>query len=220
MLINIARKEMTTKLGGHKVIVILLEAIVFASMTMNSNCWPMTDKNDETINTESILELSSGRNEFVEMAGYGEQKLSTVLITGTLLCYKNCLSASLKHRELYPHPLSGAIVGAICSDSKEGLVSIEKSVSDEYGEFIIEIPSQLHAIPNLEKACSVRILQVPKDSYCCQSAYARKATKTKLLSQRHEIRTYTTGTIAIISKISRNSDACSKGLEHDLNMSW
>ncbi|KAL9237011.1 hypothetical protein vseg_011603 [Gypsophila vaccaria] len=189
---------MKAKLLGccHKILVIML--VVFATMCINTKCWPT--------------------NDIVEMGGaYGEQKLSTVLFTGTLLCYKNCLSASWMHRELHPRPLSGALVGAIC---KEGITSV--GMSDEYGEFIIDLPSRLHALPNLEDACSIKILQVPKSSPCYHSLYASKATATTLLSLRDGIRTYTTGPIAVVSELSKDSEACTKvHLEdHQESMSW
>ena len=35
---------------------------------------------------------------------------------------------------------------------------VANAVTDEFGGFIVDLPSRLHAIPNLEKICRVKIL--------------------------------------------------------------
>lgn len=95
-----------------------------------------------------------------------------------------------------------------------------KAVSDEYGGFIIDLPSQLHAIQNLEKACSVKVLQLPNNSPCRQSDIAREHKGIRLSSADNGIRTYAAGTVTLKSTIPNNSKACEKVMDDDLNMSW
>ncbi|KAJ6332413.1 hypothetical protein OIU76_010745 [Salix suchowensis] len=49
-----------------------------------------------------LMEFSS-REELVQLAGYGEEKLSTVLVTGTVLC-EACLHGE---NQLHAWPISG-----------------------------------------------------------------------------------------------------------------
>lgn len=60
---------------------------------------------------EYLFDSSSSRDEVVHMAGYGEEKLSTVLITGSLNC-----EARFHNGEDHPHawPIQGI---HICLDS-------------------------------------------------------------------------------------------------------
>lgn len=71
--------------------------------------------------------------------------------------------------------------------------------TDEYGEFMVDIPSHLHAIPRLEDACKVRVFNVPKSSRCGNpNAMKRKAPKEiKLSSVGNSIRVYTAGTLKL-----------------------
>ncbi|GAB2283225.1 hypothetical protein Dimus_017750 [Dionaea muscipula] len=141
-----------------------------------------------------IFELYS-REEMVELAGYGEDKLSTVLITGTLRCKTDSSSPSSPHQP--SEPLSGALVQVKCSGSgiiKEKQARVE-GITDEYGDFTIELPSDLHGIPNLDKACLVKVHRLPNNSPC-QSAFLHwKQDDLQLLSLGNGIRTYTTGEI-------------------------
>ncbi|KAK6265124.1 hypothetical protein SCA6_020558 [Theobroma cacao] len=52
-----------------------------------------------------LLYESSSREEMMQMAGYGEEKLSTVLVTGTVLC-EACLHAE---PQLRAWPISGFV---------------------------------------------------------------------------------------------------------------
>uniref|UniRef100_A0A803M1I4 Pollen Ole e 1 allergen and extensin family protein n=2 Tax=Chenopodium quinoa TaxID=63459 RepID=A0A803M1I4_CHEQI len=163
----------------------------------------------------------SSRDEMVQMAGYGEEKLSTVLITGSVVCNKACLAAKHgnHHLQLPPQPISGALVGAECQANKKvKSPSWAKAVTDEYGEFMIELPSNLHGIPNLDKKCSVKILKLPKDSPCHPSTIKNK--EIKLSSVGNGIRTYTTGKIELLNIMPEKSEACMKGQKDEQGMSW
>jgi len=52
---------------------------------------------------ENPLQEFSNREELVQLAGYGEEKLSTVLVTGTILC-EACLNGGT---QLHAWPVSG-----------------------------------------------------------------------------------------------------------------
>ncbi|KAK7303419.1 hypothetical protein RJT34_14325 [Clitoria ternatea] len=93
--------------------------------------------------------LSTRWDEMVQMAGYGEETLSTDLLTGSVYCesYRSFGCCQLPwswHQE-------------------EGKSKVAQGVGDEFGDFIVNLLSHLHAIPNLEKICRVKILQIPKD---------------------------------------------------------
>jgi len=99
---------------GHQVLVVLLiAALMFASTIINSHGRPLSsavaqeEQEEEEEEEKAVLELSS-RDDMVRMAGYGEDKLSTVIITGMVVCDRACLKASHGHRhQLPPHPVSG-----------------------------------------------------------------------------------------------------------------
>ncbi|XP_021719839.1 uncharacterized protein LOC110687490 [Chenopodium quinoa] len=212
----------------HNILVMLLAALIFASVIVNSQCRPVAsneikeeEDDDESLEMKWVLEMSS-RDEMVQMAGYGEEKLSTVLITGSVICYEACLAAKHgNHHQLKlpPQPISGALVGAECQANKKvKSPSWAKTVTDEYGEFMIELPSNLHGIPNLDKKCSVKILELPKDSPCHLSTVKNK--EIKLSSVGNGIRTYTTGKIELLNIMPEKSEACMKGQKDDQGMSW
>lgn len=170
-----------------------------------------------------VLDHLSTSDEIARMSGYGEEKLSTVLITGTLLC-TSCSSDP----DLQTLPVSGALVAATCNSNslyttRNKKPTWEKGITDDNGEFIIDLPSQLHAIPDLHKACSIKILYLPKDSPC-QSASAKakeRLNKIELSSVGNGIRTYTAGTIQFIQKNSENPEACKRTtMEVTQDMSW
>ncbi|ESW26040.1 hypothetical protein PHAVU_003G086700 [Phaseolus vulgaris] len=139
-----------------------------------------------------LLELLSNRDEVVHIAGYGEEKLSTVLITGSVSC-------EAPH-QLHAWPLQGAWVGLKCQRHgrkwKGKWSTVARGVSDEFGEFIVDVPSHLHAIPNFEKECSVRIDRIPKASLC-RAVGVKKQKGLSLSSFGNGIRTYNAGNIRI-----------------------
>lgn len=136
----------------------------------------------------------SSREEVVEIAGYGEEKLSTVLITGSLHCGPN-------HHHSHAWPIPGALVSVNCqshSTERKGKSMVANGVTDEFGDFMVDLPSYLHAIPNLEKICRVKVHKIPKGSLCRP---ARRVNKQKglfkLSTIGNGIRTYDAGTIRI-----------------------
>ncbi|RDX62975.1 hypothetical protein CR513_58644, partial [Mucuna pruriens] len=127
--------------GCHGLVIVLLILVVASPAVGEDN---------------PLLELSS-RDEVVQIAGYGEEKLSTVLITGSVNC-------EAPHQ---PHawPVQGASVAVNChSHGSKSMVA--RGVTDEFGDFMVDLPSHLHAIPNLEKKCTVKIHRIPKASLC------------------------------------------------------
>ncbi|KAM7263371.1 hypothetical protein ACFE04_001054 [Oxalis oulophora] len=152
------------------------------------------------------FELTS-REDMVKMAGYGEEKLSTVLISGSVLCKEYCLPDDQLLRQL---PVKGALVGVHChTKGNTKSISCSEAVTDEYGDFLIDLPSHLHAIPNLEKICSVKVVRLPKESPC-RSTYVRKQNGLKLDSVGDGVRMYTAGSLKLNDLSSKSSNACIK----------
>ncbi|XP_057470678.1 uncharacterized protein LOC130759553 [Actinidia eriantha] len=144
-----------------------------------------------------LVEFSS-REELAEMAGYGEEKLSTVLISGTVLC-ETC---SDENGQTNPQTMSGALVAVSChTNQKTSKSNWVESTTDEFGDFLIDLPSHLHAIPNLGKRCLVKILRLPKNSPC-HPAFTGKQTGLKLSSTANGIRTYTAENLYLTRKTS------------------
>lgn len=131
------------------------------------------------------LDLWSGRDELVKWAGYGEEKLSTVVIAGRILC-------NTAH---HSNPVSGARVAVMCGKGRRLSSAQGKGLgsTDGSGKFVIDLPSHLHAIPNLEKVCHVRIVQLPAGSSPCRQA--KHNTPIQLASLEQGVRTYTTHNI-------------------------
>lgn len=216
---------------GHKVLVMLLvAALMFASTISKSHGRPLSsevaqeeqEEEEEEEEQKAVLELSS-RDDMVRMAGYGEDKLSTVIITGMVVCDRACLKASHGHlHQLPPHPVSGVLLAATCqtNDTEKLPINRAKAVSDKYGEFIIDLPSQLHAIQNLEKACSVKVLQLPNNSPCRQSDIARKHKGIRLSSADNGIRTFAAETVTLQGTIPNDPKACDKVMDDDRKTSW
>ncbi|XP_042026176.1 uncharacterized protein LOC121773390 [Salvia splendens] len=132
----------------------------------------------------------SGRDDSVQWAGYGEEKLSTVVIAGTILC--NAGEPSL-NPSVNPHPVSGAKVSVVCGTSRKAKKgSTAKGITDVSGRFAIDLPSHLHAIPNLEKVCHVRVVHIPVSSPCIKACAAKHNKPIALSSVDQGVRTYTT----------------------------
>ena len=117
---------------NHNIIVMLvIAALIFASMMVVSECRPIDSKeaeeeddNNESLEMKWALDKTStdedvgmkwpfdisNRDEIVQVAGYGEEKLSTVLITGTVFCSKACFASRQSNQQLLqvsPMPISG-----------------------------------------------------------------------------------------------------------------
>ncbi|OVA02188.1 Pollen Ole e 1 allergen/extensin [Macleaya cordata] len=151
-----------------------------------------------------LVEFSS-RSDLVEMAGYGEQKLSSVLVTGTVIC-DVCLG---READIHAWPVSGALVGVSCKSEGNKKTNLVKEITDDYGEFNIDLPSHLHGIPNLDKSCIVRVLRLPKSSPC-RPSFIKKPEMIKLSLADNGIRTFTTGRLKLTCKSSKHFQACPK----------
>ncbi|KAG8365334.1 hypothetical protein BUALT_Bualt18G0093900 [Buddleja alternifolia] len=149
-------------------------------------------------NEDKLAELSSKEEELVRWASYGEEKLSTVVISGKLLCH----SAAKDKLSSHPHPVSGASVAVFCGTSGRKKKSWARGSTSSYGEFLIDLPSHLHAIPNLEKICLVKVLHLPKSSPC-RRAFTGKHKAIKLTSIGEGVRIYTTQKIHLLPKPSQ-----------------
>ncbi|CAF2072685.1 hypothetical protein HID58_042100 [Brassica napus] len=121
------------------------------------------------------------RKEMVEMAGYGEDKLSSVLVTASLLSSSSS-------------PIPGATVGIKCHTGYRKRSKWIKAVTNALGQFTIDLPSHLHAIHDLEKACSIKPLSVPKPYQCSPTKTQRGI---KLVSSSNGLRVYTAGNITL-----------------------
>ncbi|KAH6795866.1 hypothetical protein C2S51_036852 [Perilla frutescens var. frutescens] len=144
-----------------------------------------------------VMEELSSRQEVLNWAGYGQDKLSTVVIHGNLLCHH-----AFNHRlSTHPYPVSGASVAVFCRAYGKKMKSWARGSTDSYGQFIIDLPSHLHAIPNLEKICLVRVLHLPK-SCPCRYAFTGTHKAIKLTSIGEGVRTYTTNNIRLMKKPS------------------
>ncbi|CAH2078802.1 unnamed protein product [Thlaspi arvense] len=120
------------------------------------------------------------RKEMVEMAGYGELKLSSVLLTASLISSSS-------------DPIPGATIGIKCHTGFRSRSKWIKAVTNELGQFFIDLPSHLHAIPDLEKSCSIKPLSVP-NPYRCSLKIHRGI---KLVSSSDGFRVYTAGNITL-----------------------
>jgi hypothetical protein len=94
---------------------------------------------------------------------------------------------------------SGAKVAVLCETDgpKDQVANSTFAVTDEFGNFTIGLPSQLHATANLERACTVRVLQLPADSACRLRNHPGTTYGLTLTSQEDGVRAYTTGVIRL-----------------------
>ncbi|KAK4369716.1 hypothetical protein RND71_009191 [Anisodus tanguticus] len=157
------------------------------------------------IESVSIVESITMRDDMIKMAGYGEEKLSTVFLHGKVVChdddYHGCNNIKDDNLQLGPRPIPGASVGVFCGSSGKERRSWARNTTDEDGDFLIDLPSHLHAIPNLEKACLVKV-HLPRNTIC-EHAFRGKHKGLKLTSIGDGIRTYTTHTIHLTPKVPR-----------------
>ncbi|GJM95618.1 hypothetical protein PR202_ga12380 [Eleusine coracana subsp. coracana] len=150
------------------------------------------------------MELYFSPAELARIAGYGEELVSSVTVSGQVTC-ELCIRPGA---DLLAFELPGAKVAVICESAGHNQVPNSAfAMTDEYGNFTIDLPSQLHATPNLEKACTVKVLQLPIDS-SCRFLYRHRSTYgLRLSSQEDGIRTYTTGVIRL-QHSDTSSDKC------------
>ncbi|XP_054778787.1 uncharacterized protein LOC129286779 [Prosopis cineraria] len=175
---------MTCFHGSHDLVMFLLLCIV----VFLQSPVPASAAGEDT---EGDLFQLLSRKEMVQMAGYGEEKLSTVLVTGSVHCEAHDLHGKAD-QQIHAWPIPGASVAVNChSHGSEwrGKSTVARGITDEYGDFMIDLPSYLHAIPNLEKICRVKVHQIPKNSQC-QLAYVKRHKKLRLSTFGNGIRTY------------------------------
>ncbi|KAK1296921.1 hypothetical protein QJS10_CPB15g01632 [Acorus calamus] len=164
--------------GSSLSIVLLSFFFLFSSMQSSS-----------TSTSTVAMPLQLSRSDLIKIAGYGEERLSSVLVTGTVLC-ELCSDEhmSVSHTSY----VSGASVAVECK--AEGKLRIPTATTDEYGDFIVDLPSRLHAVLRLDKSCVVRVIQLPENS-ACKRARFDWMKKIRLSSVGNGIRVYTAGTI-------------------------
>ncbi|ERN17763.1 hypothetical protein AMTRI_Chr10g227050 [Amborella trichopoda] len=127
-------------------------------------------------------------SDVVRTAGYGIEKLSSVLVTGTVTC-DAC-------RDTGKSPfVSGATVAVRCQTNggKRSRHFRVRGKTDEYGDFMIDIPSHMHATPRLENTCHVTVVQIPENSDCRRNRAGRQAFRLRVSSVGNGIRVYTAG---------------------------
>ncbi|MQM07914.1 hypothetical protein Taro_040756 [Colocasia esculenta] len=149
------------------------------------------------------MPLQYSREELSRVAGYGEEPLSSVLVAGTVVC-DVCLQGETEFRTSY---VQGAKVAVRCKteDMKKNF-SWAHGRTDEYGDFTVDLPSQLHATPNLESACMVRVVRAPRASPC-RGVRLRSKSTVKLSSVGNSIRVYSAGIIRLESYSTSSSTA-------------
>ncbi|KAG4143840.1 hypothetical protein ERO13_D06G217400v2 [Gossypium hirsutum] len=158
-------------------------------------------------NKPTLYDFSS-RDEMVHLAGYGEEKLSTVLVTGTVLC-EACHQRRRRdpQPQLRSWPISGALVSVKCETPSKTKSGTTPATTDEYGDFMIDLPSHLHGVADLQKICTVKVIGIPKESMC-RPAFVKKHEHLRLSSVRNGIRTYTAGRIRFQDIMSKPSKSC------------
>lgn len=93
----------------------------------------------------------------------------------------------------------GAKVAVLCETEcpNDQAANSALATTDEFGNFTIDLPSQLHATANLERACTVKVLQLPADSSCRLRHQPSTTYGLMLASQEDGVRAYTTGVIRL-----------------------
>ncbi|XP_076925970.1 uncharacterized protein LOC143588983 [Bidens hawaiensis] len=154
---------------------------------------------------ENPLVKPSSSDELSRVAGYGDEKLSTVVVSGSVLCDvcmdKNDLQSLPIPGMLFNYyiGISGASIAVSVGIPNPTVSCVTKKktsksdwitgTTDEYGDFLIDLPSHLHAIPAMENKCCTRIINLPKDSPCYQ-AFTGRHEKITLLSTDNGFRAY------------------------------
>uniref|UniRef100_A0A0E0M6E2 Pollen Ole e 1 allergen and extensin family protein n=1 Tax=Oryza punctata TaxID=4537 RepID=A0A0E0M6E2_ORYPU len=145
------------------------------------------------------MELYFTPGELARIAGYGEEPVSTVVVSGQVTC-ELCICPG---SDLLAFQLPGAKVEVACET--EGPNTQANSVftaTDEFGNFTLHLPSRLHATPSLENACVVKVLQLPPESACGglrhrPAAFFRLRPSSSLSSSVDGVRAYTAGVIRL-----------------------
>ncbi|CAL5028330.1 unnamed protein product [Urochloa decumbens] len=145
------------------------------------------------------MELYFSPAELARIAGYGEEPVSSVSVSGQVAC-ELCLRPG---SDLLALELPGAKVAVLCETggSNAQVANSAFATTDEFGNFTIDLPSQLHATANLERACTVKVLQLPEDYSCRLRHHPSTTYGLRLSSEEDGVRAYTTGAIRL-----QNSD--------------
>ncbi|KAL5715606.1 hypothetical protein ACHQM5_017404 [Ranunculus cassubicifolius] len=146
----------------------------------------------------TLIKAQKEENLIVELAGSREEKVSSVVVNGTVVC-KACFDVQLG---LHILPSLGTVVAISCRNS-----NWVQTRTNENGDFSINLPYHFHGISHLEKACIVKVLQLPKESPC--RLPIRRLTRIKLSSSSHKVRTYTIGRIRL-QHTSKHAPKCLK----------
>ncbi|KAJ1263918.1 hypothetical protein BS78_09G223100 [Paspalum vaginatum] len=143
------------------------------------------------------MEVYFSAAELARVAGYGEEPVSSVSVSGQVAC-ELCLRPG---SDLLAFELPGAKVAVTCeteSGNKHQAANSAFATTDEYGNFSIDLPSHLHATPSIEKACAVKVLQLPADTSCRLGHRPGANYGLKLSSSKEDgIRAYTAGVIRL-----------------------
>ncbi|KAF3785676.1 hypothetical protein EJ110_NYTH27330 [Nymphaea thermarum] len=134
-----------------------------------------------------VIDTASQRANLAMLAGYGEEKLSSVLVTGSVLC-DPC-------KGFNGESVSGAKVIIGCRRGRKTVRT--EGLTDEWGGFTIELPSEIHAWPMLEASCKVRVLQMPQINSSCYPGYHIGPTSMRELSNSNGFRVYDVGIVWI-----------------------
>ncbi|KAF0930645.1 hypothetical protein E2562_033835, partial [Oryza meyeriana var. granulata] len=133
--------------------------------------------------------------ELSRIAGYGEEPVSTVVVSGQVGC-ELCFRPG---SDLLTFELPGAKVAVACeTEGPNTQANSAFAATDEFGNFTVHLPSRLHATPSLENACVVKVLQLPPDSSC---GLRHRPTASYRLRQSSAaadgVRAYTAGVIRL-----------------------
>lgn len=116
--------------------------------------------------------------------------------------------------------LEGAKVGIKCrTEGMRRKISWAHGTTDDYGDFIVHLPSHLHGNPSLESACIVRVVRAPKASPC--RGVRVRSKRVKLSSVGNNIRVYTAGVVRLKNAIS-TTGLCTMRRRHEAenNVLW
>ncbi|XP_015699053.2 uncharacterized protein LOC102720850 [Oryza brachyantha] len=149
--------------------------------------------------TEAAMPISMEHyfspGELARIAGYGEEPVSTVVVSGQVAC-EFCVRPG---SDLLTFELPGAKIAVACQT--EGPIRRANSAfgaTDELGNFTIHLPSRLHATPRLENACVVRVLRLPPDSACGLRHRAAASYRLRQSPATADgVRAYTAGVIRL-----------------------
>ncbi|KAL5231275.1 hypothetical protein ABZP36_030051 [Zizania latifolia] len=146
------------------------------------------------------MELYFSPAELARIAGYGEEPVSTVVVSGQVACELRLDPGS----DPLTFDLPGAVVSVACETegpNTKTKANAAFATTDESGNFTMDLPSRLHATPSLENACSVEVLQLPPGSPCRRRSLPSSSHGLRPLpsssSSGDGVRAYTTGVIRL-----------------------